>query len=120
MIVVSDTTPINYLILIECETILPKLLSQVVVPEEVLIEMQNYRAPKAVRFWALSPPNWVLSKRAHILEVISGLGAGENAAINLALEIGADAVLTDDRRGIREATTRVHSLPSRCLNGRLK
>jgi predicted nucleic acid-binding protein len=35
MIVVSDTSPINYLLLINQVEILPKLFNQIIIPEEV-------------------------------------------------------------------------------------
>lgn len=38
--------------------------------------------------------------------MIEGLGKGENSAINIATEIRADAILIEDRRGIREADRR--------------
>jgi predicted nucleic acid-binding protein len=36
---------------------------------------------------------------------LSGLGAGETEAIALALELHADLLLTDDRRGVKAART---------------
>lgn len=45
-------------------------------------------------------------RSAGINDPIPGIGAGESAAIRIALEIRADAILADDRRGIREATIR--------------
>lgn len=104
MIVVSDTTPIHYLILIDREFILPALFGEVLVPEEVLREMCHPNAPLIVREWAESTPAWVVSRSASTSQFIEGLDVGENAAINIALEINAGAVLMDDRRGIREAT----------------
>lgn len=104
MIVVSDTTPLHYLILIEREFILPRLFGEVLVPHEVLDEMRHLHAPVAVREWADSTPDWVVPRSAKIIEFIKGLGAGEAAAIAIALEVKADAILTDDRRGAREAS----------------
>lgn len=106
MIVVSDTTPIYYLILIDREFVLPALFGEVLVPEEVLREMCHPYAPLKVREWTRSRPDWVVSRSIIAGNVIEGLDAGETAAINIALELDADAVLLDDRRGIREATRR--------------
>lgn len=106
MIVVSDTTPIHYLILIDREFILPRLFGEVLIPEEVVREMCHPNAPLAVREWAGSVPDWVVSRSSNISEFIEGLDVGETAAINIAVEVNADAVLMDDRRGIREATKR--------------
>lgn len=104
MIVVSDTTPLHYLILIEREFILPRLFGEVLVPHEVLEEMLHPNAPVSVREWAESIPVWVVPRSAKKIEFIKGLGAGETAAIAIALEVKADAILIDDRRGAREAT----------------
>jgi predicted nucleic acid-binding protein len=68
--------------------------------------MRHPNAPLSIRAWAESTPDWVVSGSASNKDVILGLGAGENAAINIALEVGAEAILIDDRRGIREATSR--------------
>ncbi len=103
MIVVSDTTPINYLLLLKKEFILPALFSRVIVPGEVLREMMHPEAPEIVRAWASSPADWIDIKEPAFPKPISGLDAGENAAINIGVECNADAILIDDRRGIKEA-----------------
>ena len=105
MIVVSDTTPINYLLLLKKEFILPALFSRVIVPGEVLREMMHPNAPEIVRTWASTPANWVEIMEPVWPKPIPGLDAGENAAINIGLETGVDAILIDDRRGIREASS---------------
>ena len=56
MIAVADTSPICYLILIGEVDLLPKLFSQVLVPEAVLAELLHEDAPSAVRSWASNPP----------------------------------------------------------------
>lgn len=105
MIVVSDTTPIHYLILIGKESILPELFSEVIIPDVVLSEMTHPNAPVAVRDWVNSKPDWarVKSGSESLLQKIAGLGKGETSAIAIAIEVAADAVLMDDRRAIREA-----------------
>lgn len=42
MIVVSDTSPINYLILIELQDLLPKLFDRILIPEAVHRELHSY------------------------------------------------------------------------------
>lgn len=108
MITVSDTTPIHYLILIGKEQILPILFNEIIIPEAVIDEMQHPEAPLDVRRWIISPPNWVRIGKASaaFLEEIVGLGQGETEAIAIAIERNAEAVLIDDRRGIREARFR--------------
>ena len=46
MIVVSGTTPLNYLILIGQIDLLPRLYQHVVVPKAVVNELQHLRAPQ--------------------------------------------------------------------------
>ena len=49
MIVVSDTTPLNYLVLISAIDVLPKLFDEIFVPSAVLRELNDSRAPAPVR-----------------------------------------------------------------------
>ena len=59
MIVVSDTTPLNYLILIEEAQVLPALFGRVYASTAVLQELSDPRSPQPVRAWASSPPEWL-------------------------------------------------------------
>ena len=59
MIVVADTTPINYLILIEEIDVLPKLYGRVIIPRAVNEELMRSRAPLKVQEWMKQPPSWV-------------------------------------------------------------
>lgn len=105
MIIVSDTTPIHYLILVNEESILPAIFDRIIVPDAVLTEMRHKNAPRSVRQWMEDLPDWVVVKTAasEMLEGITGLGKGETAAIAIAITEKADAVLMDDRKAIREA-----------------
>lgn len=105
MIIISDTTPVHYFILISRETILPALFGEIVIPSAVALEMRHSNTPAAVRQWIDQPPAWAKIKTASpaVLQNIGGLGAGESAAIALAIEENADAVLMDDRKAVREA-----------------
>lgn len=49
MIVVADTSPINYLILIEAIDVLPALYQKIVVPTAVYDELQSDATPAEVR-----------------------------------------------------------------------
>lgn len=49
MIVIADTSPLNYLILVDLTQILPDLFGQVLIPQAVLQELQSTSAPEVIR-----------------------------------------------------------------------
>lgn len=49
MLVVADTSPINYLVWIESADILPNLYGKVIIPPEVRDELLSADAPAMVR-----------------------------------------------------------------------
>jgi len=108
MIVVADTTPINYLILIECIELLPAMYGQIFIPHAVRDELLHGDAPPAVRAWANDPPAWLqfLSPSTQAIAAIPELDPGETEAIALALELRADWLLIDETAGRTEATRR--------------
>ena len=59
MIVVSDTTPIHYLILIEEIDILRDLFGRVIIPQAVFDDMQREKTPQEVKAWIAAPPIWL-------------------------------------------------------------
>lgn len=108
MIVVSDTSPLNYLVQLGYPNLLQLVDQQIMVPLAVLAELQHAHAPEQVRGWAAAPPSWI---RRVAIETLDGtlppeLGAGEREAISLALQYHADVVLLDERLGRREAEAR--------------
>jgi predicted nucleic acid-binding protein len=108
MIVVADTSPINYLILIGEIEVLPALFHQVMVTPSVCEELKRPHAPDAVRAWIAQPPAW-LETRAPAKSPgpdLAHLDAGERDAILLAEELGADQIIIDEIRGRREAKRR--------------
>lgn len=108
MIVISDTSPINYLILIECVHVLPELYGRVVIPEGVFEELQRPSTPESVREWIAGPPDWLEVRRAHVQPDASLqlLGIGERQAICLAQALNAAAIIIDEERGRKEAKRR--------------
>lgn len=98
-VVVSDTSPLHYLILCDAESILPRLFRQVVIPPTVFRELQQPNTPPLVRLWATVLPEWVVVQSPRKVNLKLDVDAGELEAICLAQEIHADAVLMDDRAG---------------------
>jgi len=108
MIVVADTSPLNYLIQIDCDSLLPKIFGRIVVPDGVMHELGHASAPIAVRSWMSTIPVWleVLQVGQARVEEMSALGLGEREAIQLAEEQHADLLLMDERKGRLEANRR--------------
>lgn len=106
MIVVSDTSPLNYLVLIDAIDVLPQMFGQVHVPPAVMQEFQHPRTPEPVKHWAQSQPDWLIvhTPSADIAFDLK-LDPGETEAIALALELGAAAILVDERKGRQFAAT---------------
>lgn len=104
MIVVSDTSPLNYLILIGAIDVLPKLFVGIHAPTNVMRELQHPRTPGIVKHWAQSPPEWLhIHTPSTPLPAAEVLDPGEAQALALAREINADAILIDEKKGRRIA-----------------
>ena len=106
MLVVSDTSPLNYLVLIEAIGVLPVLFSDIYVPPAVMEELLHPAAPQPVRDWANAPPEWLRIRAPGGIVEVPGLGRSETEAIALAEELHADAILIDERDGSRIAHQR--------------
>ena len=104
MIVISDTSPLNYLILIGAEGVLTQIFGQVYVTPAVLMEMKRSKAPDAVRLWAETPPPWITVRApAQLINTLRPrLHEGEIHTISLAEEfrivekLRVDWVIIDD------------------------
>jgi predicted nucleic acid-binding protein len=66
-VVVSDTSPLNYLVQIKCEHLLPALYEHVLIPAVVLQELENTGTPAIVRTWLSRLPEWIVVREAHAL-----------------------------------------------------
>ena len=105
MIVVSDTSPLNYLILIKQEDLLPKLFGRVIIPQVVFDELSATGASAQVRDWARNLPVWIEVKQTGLTanNSLDILDAGEREAILLAQELSADLLLVDDKQARQAA-----------------
>jgi predicted nucleic acid-binding protein len=106
MVVVADTSPINYLVLITQIDLLEHLYGRILIPPAVLAELKHPVAPKSVRDWAGNTPKWVevLSPKSSL--ILPQLDLGESEAISLATEVHAEVVLIDEQAGRQEALRR--------------
>lgn len=106
MIVVADSSPLVVLVSIGHVDVLPTLFGRVAVPPEVAAELAAPNRSEAVRAFIAMPPPWLDIRQPGSVEAISGLHAGEAAAIALARELRADRLIIDERRGRQAATER--------------
>jgi predicted nucleic acid-binding protein len=104
VLVIADTGPVNYLLLIEHIGILPKLFGTVILPSAVRDELSEVGSPLPVRKWIADPPSWLdvrpVRSDCALRESLKALDSGEAEAISLAMELRADLLLMDDREGV--------------------
>ncbi len=105
MIVISDTTPLRYLIEIEQVHILETLFGKIIIPEKVADELQHPKTPHQVKSWMQALPDWLEVRKADLTFFTpqKKIDDGEREAFALALELNADAVLLDDKYALTEA-----------------
>ncbi len=109
MIVVADSGPLHYLILLEHVDLLRRFYGQVVVPEVVASELSAAGAPGVVREWITEPPSWVDVRPllpGAVEAITDDIDLGERAAIALAEALHADLLLIDEAAGRAEAKRR--------------
>ena len=112
MIVVADSSPLHYLILLDQADLLRQLYGDVLIPSAVVAELSASGAPPKVRDWLGQNPSWL--KIPHVapdqVQTISpALDLGEREAIALAQVVRANLLLMDDLAG-REAARRLNLL----------
>ncbi len=109
MLVVSNTSPLCYLIVVGCDELLAKLFGEILIPTGVAQELADPGAPFVVQRWMAQPPVWLRIVHLQSLpdtELISSLDSGECEAIHLSIEMKADFLIMDDRKGRSVARAR--------------
>jgi len=98
MIVVCDTSPICYLLLINQIEVLPQLFGQVIIPQAVRDELLAEGSTAVIQSWISQPPAWLEIRSASVVltELPEKLGAGEREAISLAVSLDAALIVLDD------------------------
>jgi predicted nucleic acid-binding protein len=88
MIIIADTSPINYLVLTGFQEILPILFGQILIPEAVFDELQSPATPPEVKQWIANVPQWLEVRKLITTPdlSLSHLDEGEREAIQLAVE----------------------------------
>jgi predicted nucleic acid-binding protein len=104
-IVVADTGPLRYLVLIGHVEVLPRLFGAVSIPATVADELRQPASPAVVRAWIAGPPFWLTTHPdpPGPAAELAQLDPGERAAIALAHALGAGLLLIDDRAGVTAA-----------------
>lgn len=108
MIVIADTSPLHYLILLEHAEVLQRLYGRVIIPEAVVENCKAQRTPAVVWQWMTSPPEWLQIRQIAVPPdpALEELDPGEREAITLAETLRADALIIDEKIGRREAERR--------------
>jgi predicted nucleic acid-binding protein len=108
MVVVADSGPLHYLILLillKHTELLRRFYGQVLVPEPVASELSAAGAPAVVREWITIPPTWidVPPVPPDAVSMITGdLDLGKRAAIALAETVRADLLLIDEPPAVQK------------------
>ena len=107
MIVVSDTSPIFNLSLIDRLNILESLYGKIFIPEAVFFELVGLESKINIRI-PIQKIHWIETQAVidHLLvnSFLTSLHRGESEGIVLALEMKSDILLMDEREGRRIAS----------------
>jgi predicted nucleic acid-binding protein len=109
VIVVADSGPLHYLILLDHADLLHHSYGDVLVPEALAVELLSPSAPLVVRDWISRAPSWLTVvdvESDQVQAVTDDLDLGERAAIALAAVRHADLLLIDEAAGRAEAKRR--------------
>lgn len=105
--IVSDTGPLQYLILLDYESHLPILFRSVLIPYEVSLELSHAKTPDKVKRWMRNHPGWAVVATPSPQPLATGdLHEGELAAIRLTERNAGSLLLIDDLLAKHEAQSR--------------
>jgi predicted nucleic acid-binding protein len=109
MIVISNTSPLRYLIAIGRADLVSNIFNHVLIPRGVHAELTHRSSPEPLRNWMAEMPDWLETRelgRSPEAQFVRVLDQGEAEAIQLAVDLHADYLLIDERRGRQIATAR--------------
>ena len=99
MLVVSNTSPLRYLVEVDAVHALPKIYDQVLTTPQVMAELCLGHFPEIVRIWAEHPPAWLQIESPAATRFLDQLDEGEASAVSLACERRASLILIDELPG---------------------
>jgi predicted nucleic acid-binding protein len=108
IIIISDTSPLSGLAIINQLSILPKLYQKIIIPTAVKKELTFPENPQFI-IDSINNANWLEERiptnisLINSLQIDNNLDVGESEAICLALELSADFLVIDERLGRKEA-----------------
>jgi predicted nucleic acid-binding protein len=107
-VVISDTSPVHYLVLIGQADLMGKLYTEVLVPEAVATELNQLATPEPVRRWITHRARMASScsraRRRHCFGSIGRFGPRRTPRHSAGSFFAkADLVIMDDREGVEEA-----------------
>jgi predicted nucleic acid-binding protein len=102
MIVVSDTSPLSNLFIIDQLGLLEKLYGRIIVPEAVMNELLVLEE-RGIDLSPIKNAKWIevmtIKERGEINKLLADLDIGEAEAIVLAESLHADWLLMDETKG---------------------
>jgi predicted nucleic acid-binding protein len=108
VIVIADTSPLQYAVEIDVAPVLVKLYGRIVVPLAVSSEIRHPRAPSVLRRWLEDNQDWIEVRSVEVTDDprLALLGPGEREAIALAETTPESLLIIDDEEGREEARRR--------------
>src|SRR5258708_4525121 len=106
IVVVSDTSPITNLILINQLLLLEKVFNEIIIPDKVYLEILQLKK-FLERLNEFKQAKWIIRKSISdalaFRKLTATLDEGEAEAIVLAREVHADYLLVDEKKGRKQA-----------------